>query len=356
MFREFGTPARIATFSSHEEGQDLVFKHIGSTNCYVSVYAFRNKTEANKTDYDSAVIETIWFDFDDDNDVSNCLEDVRKLYKEYCLPNNLIPRIFYTGGRGFQLNIDFEELPLPDRLKRKVIRNYIMFIKDKYKLKSLDEHCINNSVACLRRMVNTPYIHKKTQQKNGRYCIPMNVSEVLQYSMEEIEALSVKPRSQQFAINRQSNEKVAVNILHYLCDELEIKYTPTNSIHFLLDAVQSKEYPQEVYSCSTDYIKPVRKCITNLIDKCITEGHSNHSENNAIATELINAGWKDNNIAFVFSSIYEGQDGRRWGWYNGPSEAGFQIKNLRTKGINRFSKNKLLQLNLCKCNHCGCGR
>ena len=356
MFREFGTPARIATFSSQEEGQDLVFKYIGSTNCYVSVYAFRNKTEANKTDYDSAVIETIWFDFDDDNDVSNCLEDVRKLYKEYCLPNNLIPRIFYTGGRGFQLNIDFEELPLPDRLKRKVIRNYIMFIKDKYKLKSLDEHCINNSVACLRRMVNTPYIHKKTQQKNGRYCIPMNVSEVLQYSMEEIESLSVKPRTQQFAINRASNEKVAVNILHYLCDELEIKYTPTNSIHFLLDAVQSKEYPQEVYSCSTDYIKPVRKCIVNLIDKCIAEGHSNHSENNAIATELINAGWKDNNIAFVFSSIYEGQDGRRWGWYTGPTEAGFQIKNLRTKGINRFSKNKLLQLNLCKCNHCGCGR
>ena len=79
----------------------------------------------------------------------------------------------------------------------------------------------------------------------------------------------MKPRTQQFAINRQSNEKVAKNILHYLCDELEIQYTPTNSIHYLLDAVQSKEYPQEIYSSSIDYIKPVRACITNLISKCI---------------------------------------------------------------------------------------
>jgi len=356
LFREFGTPARIATFETKEEGEDLVFKHIGETNCYVSVYAFRNTTEIGKTEYDSAVIETIWFDFDDDNNVTNCLEDVRKLYTDYCLPHNLIPRIYYTGGRGFQLNIDFDELPLPNRLKRKIIRNYILNIKTKYKLKSLDEHCINNSVACLRRMVNTPYINKKTGLKNGRFCIPLNVSEVLSFTMDDIEELSSKPRDLQYAINRSANEKVAVNILHFLCDELEISYTPTNSIHYLIDQIQSKEYPEEIYSNSLDYIKPIRKCVNNLITRCIERGSSGHSENNAMATEMINAGWKDQNIAFVFSSIYEGEDGRKWGWYNSPSTVGYQIHNLRTKGINRFSKNKLMQLNICKGVVCGCGR
>ena len=65
------------------------------------------------SNYDSAIIETIWFDFDDDKNVTNCLEDVRKLYAEFCVPKNLTPRIYYTGGRGFQLNIDFPYLPLP---------------------------------------------------------------------------------------------------------------------------------------------------------------------------------------------------------------------------------------------------
>ena len=117
MYREFGIPARIKKFETAEEGQKLVKEYAGRRNCYVSVYAFENKD-----DYDSAVIETIWFDFDDDDNVDNCLDDVRKFYDSYCLPRNIIPRIYYTGGRGFQLNIDFNRLEIPHYLKRKVIR------------------------------------------------------------------------------------------------------------------------------------------------------------------------------------------------------------------------------------------
>jgi hypothetical protein len=85
-------------------------------------------------------------------------------------------------------------------------------------------------------------------------------------------------------------------------------------------------------------------------------GHSGHTENNIIATELINAGWKDKNIAFVFSSIYNDEPGARYGWYKSNTAVGPQIINLRAKSINRFSKNRLMQLNVCKGTICGCGK
>jgi len=351
MYREFGIPARIAKFKSAEEGQKLVNQYAGKRNCYVSVYAFEEEDN-----YDTAIIESIWFDFDDDDDVNNCLEDVRKLYDDYCLPRNITPRIYYTGGRGFQLNIDFIRLNIPHYLKRKVIRDYLTFIKDKYRLKTLDQHCINNSVTCLRRMVNTPYLDKKTFEFKGRHCIQLDVSEMQEYSMEEIESLSAWPRVRYFDIPRNRNEKAAKDLLSYVCHELDIKHTPTNSVNYLVEKinrVKEKETPQ---IDNTDYIRPIRPCVQNLINKNLMKGHSGHTENNVIATELINAGWRDNNIAFVFKSIYNDEPGNQYGWYKNDGNAGTQIKSLRAKSINRFSKNRLMQLNICRGLICGCGR
>ena len=358
MYREFGIPARIAKFKTREEGQALVDKYAGHRNCYVSVYAFDDDVPGTPQGqrYDSAVIETIWFDFDDDDDVNNCLLDVRKFYNSYCLSRNIIPRIYYTGGRGFQLNIDFERVDFPNHLKRKVIRDYLTFLKGKYKLKTLDQHCINNSITCLRRMVNTPYLDKKTYNFEGRHCIQIEVSEMLELTMEEIERMSNLPRIHTFDIPRNKNERAAKDLLTYVCFELEIKHTPANSRDFLTEQINKVERVEVQQIDNTDFVRPVRPCVEKLIDKSIVKGHSGHTENNIIATELINAGWKDENIAFVFKTIYNDEPGDRYGWYKNNGEVGTQIKNLRAKSINRFSKNRLLQLNMCGSTHCGCGK
>ena len=355
-FREFGIPARIATFDSKESGEKLVEEWAGRKNCYVSVYAFDEK-KGSRSNYDSAIIETIWFDFDDDDNVTNCLEDVRNFYQRYCLPKNLIPRIYYTGGRGFQLNIDFVYLPLPPHIKRNAIRDYLTHLKNKYRLKTLDQKCINNSVACLRRMVNTPYIVKKTEEKNGRYCIQLNVEEMMNYTMEEIENLSAQPRNNVFNIDRMKNDRAAKGLLHFVCDALEIKYTPTNSINYLLDIINENDGSLDKYKPQKGggYVYPVRPCINQAIQKAIEKGRSDHTTNTAIAAELINAAWRDKDIAFIFSSIYEGESGNRWGWYKDNGDVGFQIQNLRAKAINRFSKNRLMQYKICKDKFCACG-
>ena len=127
MFREFGIPARIEKVQTIERLEKLRKKHTNVNNCYVSVYAF-NEGKDGKTVYDSAVITTLWFDFDHNTDISKCLKDVRKLYNRYCKPNNLTPRIYYTGGRGFQLNIDFPLIiNIPNNIKRVMIKDYLLF-------------------------------------------------------------------------------------------------------------------------------------------------------------------------------------------------------------------------------------
>lgn len=356
-FREFGIPARIATFNSKESGDALIKEWAGRKNCYVSVYAFDEMKGKKGTNYDSAIIETIWFDFDDDENVTNCLEDVRKLYAEFCVPKNLTPRIYYTGGRGFQLNIDFPYLPLPTHIKRDAIRDFLTHLKTKYKLKTLDQKCINNSVVCLRRMVNTPYIDKKTNEKNGRYCISLDVKEMLKHSMDEIEKLSKEPRDHSFEIDRDKNEQAAKGLLQYVCNALKIKFTSTNTIPYLLDVINESDdsYTKYTQKRFTGFVYPVRPCIKKAIQRAIGKGTNDHTANTAIAAELINADWKDQDIAFVFSSIYEGESGNKWGWYKDNGEVGFQIKNLRAKAINRFSKNRLMQYKICKDKFCACG-
>jgi hypothetical protein len=97
-----------------------------------------------------------------------------------------------------------------------------------------------------------------------------------------------------------------------------------------------------------------RECVLKLIDKCIVKGHSGHTENNIIATELIHAGWSNDNIAATFKFIYD-EEGGDYGWYTNDDKAGYQIRNLRAKGINRYSKDRLIELKICKTN-CACSK
>ncbi len=352
-FREFGIPHRIAKCSSIEQLIELSDTYSGKKNCYVSVYTF-TKLEGSKTVYDSAAINTVWFDFDHDKDVNKCLKDVRKLYNRYCKPNNLTPRIYYTGGRGFQLNIDFPYiLDIPDNIKRVMIKDYLLHLRQKYTLTTLDVQCINNSVSCLRRMPDTLYIDKKTGEPNGKKCIQISVDEMLELELDNIISLSYKDNTP-IVNSRTDNLQAAKDFIHFVCEKLDVGYTPTNSVSHLIETINGRGYTQSHTDVKLDYIIPPRDCILQLINEGIERGHLGHSENTAIAAELINANWKNKDIAFVFKSIFDDESGGDWGWYNDDGSAGYHITNLRAKGINRYSGDKLIELKICKHKHCVC--
>ena len=353
-FREFGIPARIARCYNVDQLEQKVAQYNGKKSCYTSVYVFDDSVDKveGKANYDSAVLNTIWFDFDDEKNVKKCLMDVRRFIRVFCKPREITPRIYLTGGKGFQMNIDlYSHVDLSDTMKRDMLRNYLTFIKNKYKLKTLDQACINNSVACLRRIPNTQYISKVTGEPTGVWCIQLTVNEVMKMSIEELYGMAMEPRTEEFETNK--SKKAFRHFVEYMCDELEIKHTVSLSIQHLLDKINNKSSPIKQSSIKNDYIMPPRKCIIELIEHNIERGHSSHEENKIIGMELINAGYSNRDIHFIFESIYN-EPGGDWGWYTDhPDKAGHIIDNMKEKALNRYSKDKLIQMNICRDN-CPC--
>ena len=350
FYREFGIPARIDKCFTVEELEANIKKYNGKKNCYVSVYVFDKEAELaeEKTNYESAMLNTIWFDFDHKKDVEKCLKDVRKFIRRFCKPLKITPRIYLTGGKGFQMNIDFHSpVDLPAYIKRQAIQKYLMHLKKKYYLNTLDDICIKNSVSCMRRVVNTQYISKIEGIPTGVWCTQFSVDDIMKLDIAALYAIALEDNAS--TIPPVKSKKAQRNFIEFLCDEYDIKHTVSNSVDFLLRQIEKATGSISLsYGISSGNIKPPRESVLELIEHNIKRGHSNHEENKVIAFELINAGWSNSDISFVFRSIYnEPADGV--GWYsNDPNKAGSNILALRAKGINRYSGDKLDKLKVRK--------
>ena len=245
MYRAFGIPARIAKPKTREELEELIEQYNGKKSCYTSVYAFDDDKG-----YESAYINTIWFDFDHKRDIDKCLKDVRKFYKRYCKPNNITPRIYLTGGKGFQMNIDFHSfLDIPPSMKRKALKEYLMHLKKKYFLSTLDERCINNSVSCMRRIPNTHYVSNLTGESTGIWCTQFSVKDMLRLSIEEMYAVAQDGPNEIIEIER--SKRAQRDMLDFICDLYSVPHTVSNSADYLYrqlykaSEVETSSYPTE---------------------------------------------------------------------------------------------------------------
>jgi len=245
MYRDFGIPARIAKPKTREELEQLIEQYNGKKSCYTSVYAFDDDKG-----YESAYINTIWFDFDHKRDIDKCLKDVRKFYKRYCKPNNITPRIYLTGGKGFQMNIDFYSfLDIPPSMKRKVLKEYLMHLKKKYFLSTLDERCINNSVSCMRRIPNTHYVSNLTGESTGIWCTQFSVKDMLRLSIEEMYAVAQDGPNEIIEIER--SKRAQRDMLDFICDLYSVPHTVSNSADYLYTQLykaaetETSSYPTE---------------------------------------------------------------------------------------------------------------
>jgi len=353
-YREFGIPARIAKCFNTDDIETQVKKYNGEKNCYVSVYTFNDMKPDGKTNYESAYLNTIWFDFDDVKDISKCLKDVRKFIRRFCKPNKITPRIYLTGGKGFQMNIDFHSaVDLPHAIKRESIKDYLKYLKSTYKLSTLDDICINNSVSCMRRIVNTQYISKLTGEATGVWCTQFPVEAIMKMDATELVALALEDNAR--VIPMVKSKKAQRLFVEFLCDKYDIRHTVSHGVDYLLNEISKKvSVITPSFTMSSEYIKPPRECVLELIESNIKRGHSSHEENNIIATELINAGYRDIDIHFIFESIYN-EPGGDWGWYtNDANKPGRQITQIRQKALNRYSNDKLIELKICKDKKCSC--
>ena len=283
MYRDFGIPARIAKPKTREELEALIDEWNGKKSCYTSVYAFDDDKG-----YESAYINTIWFDFDHKRDLNKCLKDVRKFYKRYCKPNRIIPRIYLTGGKGFQMNIDFHSLlDLPPSIKRRSLKEYLMFLKNKYKLSTLDERCVNNSVSCMRRIPNTQYISALTGESTGVWCTQISVHDMLKLTIEEMYGMAIAGPNPTIDIERSG--RAQRDMLDFVCDLYSVPHTVSNSVDYLSRELykvaenETSKYPTEGnFTLDLDKLDNVVERAGKIIARCPAcaakgrDSHGNH--------------------------------------------------------------------------------
>jgi len=204
----------------------------------------------------------------------------------------------------------------------------------------------------MRRIVNTAYISKIENIPTGVWCTQFTMDEVMKLDIAALYALAMEDTGR--IIPPVKSKKAQRNFVEFVCDMHEVKHTVSHGIDYLLNKIEDATGSIKIGSAiSSDYIKPPRRCVIELMERNIRRGHSSHEENNVIAFELINGGWPDKDISFVFKSIYNEPAGE-WGWYNDdPRKAGRQIEQLRAKGINRYSKDNLIRLKVCT-EECAC--
>lgn len=195
----------------------------------------------------------------------------------------------------------------------------------------------------MRRAVNTQYISKIEGIPTGVWCTQFSVEDIMKLDIAALYAIALEDNAS--TIPPVKSKKAQRNFIEFLCDGYDIKYTVSNGVDFLLRKIEEATGSISLgYGISSGNIKPPRELVLDLIERNIKLGCSNHEENKVIAFELINAGWSDSDISFVFRSIYNEPAGN-WGWYsNDPNKAGSNILALRAKGINRYSGDKLLEL------------
>ena len=206
----------------------------------------------------------------------------------------------------------------------------------------------------MRRIVNTPYISKIEGTPTGVWCTQFTVAQIMDCDIAALYAMAMEDTGAKYPPIKST--KALRNFVEFVCDKYDVEHTVSNGVDYLLNKIEEATSSITASTCiGNEYIKPPRECVLKLIELNIKRGHSSHEHNNVIAFELVNAGWSDKDISFVFQSIYDEPAGD-WGWYNdNPDIAGRHIISIRAKGINRYSKDKLHELKLCNTKRCLCG-
>lgn len=140
----------------------------------------------NHPDYDSAIIDRIFFEFEEEGE--KILTDaVRREVLDFLTEIEswgLEPHIFFSGRRGFHILFYFEEIEL--KKANAVIKKVPGIFERDFELKHMCP-VARHGTRQMRRIPNTKH------QGSGLYCIPLSLSE-LSLRVEEILTLAEKPR------------------------------------------------------------------------------------------------------------------------------------------------------------------
>jgi len=193
--REFGVPWRL-----NEKVSDYVWntedllrychQYNGIKNCYVSVYGFKNPRN-----YDTAIFDVIYNDFDDESDPQRAISDALK-FTNVLLDRGIQPRAYWSGGKGCAVYLDFVPFDINPQNIKPLIALFQETIAERLNLSTMCS-CTKDGQARISRIPNTKHM------SSGLYCIPLTLED-LEQGLAHIKKLAQRPRDLKITINTEN--------------------------------------------------------------------------------------------------------------------------------------------------------
>jgi len=252
--REMGFPERRGEYRivhNQKEFYDALNKYNGRTNVYSTIYSFSNlkkgKYGIEYPEYDSAIVDKIFFDLDSINSFKN----IKKLHK-LLLNLDLIHCLIMSGG-GFHCYVKckIHNLKNPKdaiaNVQRKIVEKIGLEIGDP-KEADIDEHIIGD-IARISRIPNTFNLKRKC------FCVPLkNTDFNIFKSLHDIQEAAKEQRL--IPIQWYGNKKINIDKFDYPTKKPDIR-----TIEIPMGKFDIEEYGDEkMWPC-------VRKMLTE---------HTNH--------------------------------------------------------------------------------
>nr|WAI02713.1 MAG: CHC2 zinc finger domain-containing protein [Candidatus Methanoperedens sp.] len=159
---------------------------------YVSVYPFASIPGHGKLDYDTAIIDRLYLDFDSADSLDRALNEA-SVASDVLRDVSIETMSYFSGMKGTACYIDFQPTPIAVENKKEVLglfwdiinsgleRNYEIL-----NLTTLDRSSVRGDLARVSRLPNTPH-------HSGLFCIPLTARE-MHRAGSYIRAMAKAPR------------------------------------------------------------------------------------------------------------------------------------------------------------------
>lgn len=218
MIFEVGLPRKLC--NATKDAIDFINRCNGIKAVYKTVYKFESMIE-KKPDYNSAIIDRLFFDFDS----KECWNETNKLHKE--LLKDDIKHTLTMSGKGYHVFIFTNEYK-PRNSKATIYNAQHHFI-DKLNL-DCDRQVVGDN-ARLHRVPNT------FNNKSKRFCIPLTQEQF--YSGDEV--IKAAAQKQNFISNKIIGTKL-FNILEF---DKDIKFKDEFDIKLIVNDNENANYMKE---------------------------------------------------------------------------------------------------------------
>ena len=130
-------------------------------DCYCSIYSFKEWNDVSEIRKRSARIDCLVFDLDSE-DLKESFKEAQKLVS-YLLSKKTIPRVYFSGSKGFHIYIDFPETEIENF---EVLKRLGIKIAERLNLKTVDSAVFEPA-----RIIRIPF---SKHSSSGLYCKPIN--------------------------------------------------------------------------------------------------------------------------------------------------------------------------------------